>query len=151
MAEVEVTNVEIWRCPNSKALEDDIGHPDIAASLITALKVSVPLHNKDHDEFPTSMASHLKRTNLGHMMTNEKCFMTLEYISSHNAPPTDEGKLIIENKLGIYELGASCKLTVKGGGYSDGQPGFPANVTEFTRGTIVRHLEFIFDTRRRYV
>jgi hypothetical protein len=143
---VKVENVEIWRCPNSKALEYDIGQPDIADSLIRALLIMVPRHNNEN--FATSLSYFLKSTNLGHRLANNKCFITLKSVRSHNARPTDKGKLIKnENYLDVYEFGASCTLKVRGG-YGAGEPG-GLPIGQYTEGLIVRYLEFIFDTSIR--
>ena len=144
MVDVKIENVELWRSHNTKALEQDIGHPNLAASLIRANETVVPAHNVNHDEFVVSLEYFLLRKNLGHWMTNSKCFVVLKKIRSHNARPTNDGKLIIENKLGIYEFGASCILKVKGG-YGEGE-----DTARIIDGQVVRFLEFIFDTSNRY-
>jgi hypothetical protein len=150
---VRVENVKIFKCANSLALEADIGHANIEASFVTALKESIPLHNKDWDEFPTTLAAHLKKCNVGHWLVTDKCFMETTYVRCHERPPTQEQKLIIPEKLTRFEVGAECEV-ITIGGYDDGVSSSEHSgwkITNIVPGEFVRHMEFIFDTSRRYL
>jgi hypothetical protein len=139
---VSVTHVNIVRAPNSQTRDEDIGHPDITAAFVKALEVSVPMHNQNWDEMPTTLAVYLQQKNLNHMMVTSKCFMTADYVRGHKEPPAEKAKLIRVDKLSPYELGIECIVTTSGGGYEDGTFSRPT-------GELTRYMEFIFHTGRR--
>ena len=149
---VEVQNVKIFKCASSLALEADIGHDNIEASFVNALKAAIPLHNKDWNEFPTTLAAYLKKYNVGHWLVTDKCFMELTYVCCHERHPTQEQKLIIPEKLTKFEIGVECEV-ITTGGYDDGgssnDRGY--NTSNIVSGEFVRHMEFIFDTSCRYL
>jgi hypothetical protein len=141
--QIDISNFQIFKCVNTKATAEAIGHVDLEASVRKALAVTIPQHNQNHDVWARSMSSYLEQCNLNHMLTNDKCFMLVALARWHNAPPTEDERLIRQEHLGEYEIGVFCKVVTRGG-YDDEANYVPRGVD------YVRHMEFIFDCSRMY-